>query len=103
MVPDPEQRAVIQEVVRLREAHNPPISWAKISDQIEAQLAARENRRPLPRWARRRWSPKRCREAYIAEKRFRPPAQNEAQAPFRPPSRRAPDVSKLPSAAAGFG
>lgn len=42
----------------------PPLSWDKISDQIENLLAAREGRSVVPRWAKRHWSEKRCRTAF---------------------------------------
>jgi len=71
LVPDLRQRKAMARIVAMRHGEDPPISWDRISDQLELELAARENRRPLRRWAGRLWGKSRCQRAYAAELELR--------------------------------
>lgn len=64
-IPDPEQRRIMGEIVRVRDKYN--WSFDKISDYVDEWLAATEGRQQTPRWTKREWPTPRCRRAYYAE------------------------------------
>lgn len=68
---DKEQRKIMAEIVRVRDAHG--WSWIKVSDHIEKLLAQKENRQPIPTWdqGNRKWSRHRCQLGYISELEIR--------------------------------
>ena len=68
LVPDPEQRQIMQKVVELRDTEE--LSWGKISDRVEEHLAEQEGRRPRSLGFRAGWTPKSCSRAYRAMKQL---------------------------------
>lgn len=69
-VSDPQQRQIMQEIVRVRDVAHPDWSWWTISDYIESLLCQAEDRPFHARYQRRAWSNNRCRLGYIAEKKL---------------------------------
>ncbi|NQU21948.1 MAG: recombinase family protein [Candidatus Nealsonbacteria bacterium] len=69
--PDLKAREAMARIVELRDSQDPRLSWDRVSDQLENELAARDNRKPLRRWAGRLWGKSRCQRAYAAELELR--------------------------------
>lgn len=71
-VPDEDARQTMLAIVAWRESRGPdrpPLSWWRVSDEIELIEALNEDRSPKPRVAfrecdRRTWSAERCKKAY---------------------------------------
>ena len=68
-VPDRPTRAIMQEIVRLHDEKK--LSFAQISERIEATIAEAEGRKPYRPWDKRRvWKRIRCWQAYRKEKQY---------------------------------
>ena len=67
-VPDPEQRRIMGEIVRVRDKYGWP--FMEISDYVDGWLAETEGRKRKPRWERV-WSEYRCTRAYHVERTLR--------------------------------
>jgi len=68
-VPDPEQRRVMAEIVRVRDLYG--WSWRKIGDYVQEWLQERKGLPPLKPWESRSWYADRCTKAYKVEKELR--------------------------------
>ena len=68
-VANPEERTVMQEIVRLRDDQG--LSWERIANELEWQFAAASARKPFSEWhGKRIWKKDRCIRAYRNEKQF---------------------------------
>ena len=74
IAPDPEQRRIMGEIVRVRDKYK--WTFDKISDYVDEWLAAAEGRKRTPRWERE-WSMQRCRRAYYVEVALRKEATSQ--------------------------
>lgn len=69
LVLDIKERAVMQEIVRLKDDQK--LSWKQVSDSIESRLAAHEGREFIDSaFYKRQWDVARCRRAYAQEKQL---------------------------------
>ena len=68
-VPDWPERAIMAEIARLRDEKR--LCFQRISDEIEQQVCRCDGRRfRQSAFFRRKWTPSKCRRAYLAYKRI---------------------------------
>ena len=65
VVPDPEARRIMAEIVRVRDKYG--WSFATISDYVEEWLATQQSRQASKPWEKRKWNTLRCARAYKEE------------------------------------
>ncbi len=68
-VPDMQERAIMAEIVRLRDEEGR--TWQTISDSVERRLCEYDGRQfRQSAFFKRKWAPSKCRRAYFAYKRI---------------------------------